>query len=269
MDDLISTEWLEAEIGASDLGVIDASLFLPDAGRDARGEYEAEHIPGAVFLDLAEFADFPSEAKFASRMQTLGLGDGSRFVVYDNSPLHSAARAWWLLRSFGAHHVAVLDGGLAKWKAEGRALESGRPEVRHRHFTAQADTSELAQKADVADAGDTQIVDARSAGRFEASEPEPRPGLAGGHIPGSRNLPQNQLFAADGTWKREDELRAAFTGTGVDVDRPMITTCGSGVTAAVLSFGAHLLGARGVRLYDGSWAEWGADETTPKAMGAA
>lgn len=269
MDDLISTEWLASTLEQSDVRVIDATLFLPDAGRDARAEHEAEHIPGAVFLDLSEFADMPDEARFASRMQTLGLGDGSRFVIYDNSPLHSAARAWWLLRSFGAHYVAVLDGGLAKWKAEGRAVESGRTEVRHRHFTAQADPRGLARMADVRDAGDTQIVDARSAGRFTGEEPEPRPELAGGHIPGSRNLPQTQLFGADGTWKRGDDLRAAFTAAGVDVDKAMITTCGSGVTAAVLSFGAHLLGAKDVRLYDGSWSEWGADASTPKAIGAA
>lgn len=269
MDDLVTTEWLASELGASDLGVIDATLFLPDAGRDPRGEYEAGHIPGAVFLDLAEFADVPTETSFASRMQTLGLGDGSRFVVYDDSPLHSAARAWWLLRSFGAHHLALLDGGLAKWKAEGRVLESGRPQVRHRHFTAQADTGTLARMDDVRTAGDTQIVDARSAGRFAGEEAEPRPGIAPGHIPGSHSLPQAKLFGSDGTWKRGDDLREVFTAAEVDIDRPMITTCGSGVTAAVLSFGAHLLGARDVRLYDGSWAEWGGDPDTPKAIGAA
>ena len=267
MDDLISTEWLAAELGARDLRVIDASLHLPDAARDARAEYEAGHIPGALFLDLAEFKDFPAEAVFASRMRALGVGDGNRIVVYDDSALHSAARAWWLLRSFGARHVALLDGGLAKWRVEGRPLESAAPEFRLSHFTARADTGALARMADVADVRDAQIVDARSAARFAGSEPEPRPGLAGGHIPGSRNLPQGQLFAADGTWKRGEDLRAAFAAAGVDVDRPMITTCGSGVTAAVLSFGAHLLGARDVRLYDGSWAEWGADETTPKAVG--
>lgn len=273
MDDLISTERLADEIGASDLRIIDASLFLPDAGRDARAEYEAEHIPGAVFLDLAEFSDpfneaAPSDARFASRLAELGLGDGSRVVIYDNSPLHSAARAWWLLRSFGARHAALLDGGLAKWKAEGRAVESGRVEARHGHFTARADVRGLARMVDVMEAGEVQIVDARSPGRFSGEEAEPRPGLAGGHIPGSRNLPQGKLFAADGTWKRADALRSSFSDAGVDLDKPMITTCGSGVTAAVLSFGAHLLGKQHVRLYDGSWAEWGADASTPKETGA-
>ena len=269
MDDIVTTDWLAAELGKSDLRVIDATMFLPKDGRDARAEFEAEHIPGTVFLDLAEFADFPSEAKFASRMQTLGLGDGSRFVVYDNTPLHSAARAWWLLKSFGAHYVALLDGGMPKWKAEGRAIEGGRPEVRHRHFTAQADPSGLARIADVKGATGLEIVDARSAGRFSGEESEPRPGLASGHIPGSKNLPQGQLFNGDGTWMQGDALRNAFEGAGVDLGKPMITTCGSGVTAAVLSFGAHLLGKRDVRLYDGSWAEWGADASTPKAVGVA
>ncbi|HZF42734.1 MAG TPA: sulfurtransferase [Sphingomonadaceae bacterium] len=267
MDYLISTEWLAAELGARDLRVIDASLHLPDAAREARAEYANGHIPGAMFLDLAEIKDFPEEATFASRMCALGVGDGNRIVVYDNSALHSAARAWWLLRSFGARHVALLDGGLAKWKAEGRALEEAAPKVRPGHFAARADTGALARMSDVANAGDTQIVDARSAARFAGAEQEPRAGLSPGHIPGSRNLPQGQLFAADGTWKRGNDLRAAFSAAGVDVARPLITTCGSGVTAAVLSFGAHLLGARDVRLYDGSWAEWGADPATPKATG--
>ena len=269
MDDLVSTEWLAGALDEPDIRIIDATLFLPGTGRDARAEHEAGHISGAVFLDLAEFADFPDEARFASRMQALGLDDGARFVVYDKSPLHSAARAWWLLRSFGVHHVALLDGGLAKWKAEGRPLESGPAAVSDGRFTARADRSALATMADVRDAGDTQIVDARSAARFTGEEAEPRPGIAPGHVPGSRNLPQGQLFAPDGTWKRGEELRAAFVAAGIDVGAPLITTCGSGVTAAVLSFGAHMLGARDVRLYDGSWAEWGAHPDTPKAAGAA
>lgn len=267
MDDLILTERLAAEL--QHVRVIDATLFLPDAGRNARAEHEAGHIPGAVFLDLSAFADVPEPARFAEAMGTLGVSEGDTIVVYDDSPLHSAARAWWLLRSFGARSVALLDGGLAKWKAEGRPLESGVADGRITSFAAEADLSRLAQMADVRDAGDTQIVDARSPGRFTGAEPEPRPGIAPGHIPGSRNLPQGQLFATDGTWKRGNELRAAFATAGVDVNRPMITTCGSGVTAAVLSFGAHLLGARDVRLYDGSWAEWGADASTPNAVGSA
>lgn len=269
MDTLVTTEWLAAEIGAPDLVVVDASLFLPDAGRNPRAEYEAEHILGAVFLDLGEFADFPGEEQFAGRLTSMGISDGMRIVVYDNSPLHSAARAWWLLRRFGARDVAMLDGGLAKWKGEGRSLESGAGQSGGGRFTARTDETGLARMADVRSAGDAVIVDARSAARFSGDEAEPRPGLARGHIPGARNLPQGLLFEADGTWKRGDALRQAFEDAGVDFARPMITTCGSGVTAAVLSLGAHLLGKSDVRLYDGSWAEWGADESTPKATGPA
>ena len=280
MDSLVSTEWLASELGAPDLAIIDATKFLDGYGRDARTEYEAGHIPGAVFLDLDELADktpgaphkLPPEHKFASRMQSLGIRDGQRIVVYDDSPLRSAARAWWLLKAFGAHYVAILDGGLAKWKAEGRELESGKPEVRHGHFTPLFDEKAVVDKGAVralAEAGSEQIVDARSASRFSGEEPEARAGLTPGHIPGSRNLPQGSLFNADGTWKRGEALQSAFDQAGVDPARPMVTTCGSGVTATALIFGAHLLGHDGVRLYDGSWSEWGADPDTPKATGAA
>ena len=280
MDMLVSTEWLEAELGAPDLRIIDATLFLASHGRDARAEFEAEHIPGAVFLDLDEVVDsdnpaphmLPPEAKFASRMQSLGLGDGSRFVVYDNTPLHSSARAWWMLKTFGAHYAAILDGGMVKWKAERRPVEAGRPHVRHAHFSPLFDGREVADKGFVSSilgAGSHELVDARSAGRFTGEEAEPRPGLPLGHIPGSKNLPQGQLFNADNTWKQGDALRAAFDAAGVDLARPLVTTCGSGITAAVLLFGARLLGKEDVMLYDGSWSEWGADPATPKATGAA
>ena len=280
MDMLVSTEWLEAELGAPDLRIIDATLFLASHGRDARAEFEAEHIPGAVFLDLEEVADsdnpaphmLPPEAKFASRMQSLGLGDGSRFVVYDNTPLHSSARAWWMLKTFGAHYAAILDGGMPKWKAEGWPVESGRPHVRHAHFSPLFDGREVADKGFVSSilgAGSHELVDARSPGRFTGEEAEPRPGLPVGHIPGSKNLPQGQLFNADNSWKQGDALRAAFDAAGVDLDRPLVATCGSGITAAVLLFGARLLGKEDVMLYDGSWSEWGADPATPKATGAA
>jgi len=279
MDILVSTEWLEAELGAGDLRVIDASVFLPGSGRDARAEYEAQHIPGAVFFDLDEISDdssplphmLPPEHKFASRMQSLGLGDGNRFVVYDNSPLHSAARAWWMLRIFGAHYVALLDGGLQKWKAEGRMLASGREQHRHGHFTAYLDRKAVVDKAAVQAllGGGEAIVDARAPSRFAGDEAEPRAGLEAGHIPGSRNAPQSAFFNEDNTWKVGDALRAVFDEAGVDLARPMVTTCGSGVTAAVVLFGAHLLGKTDVRLYDGSWSEWGADPNTPKAKGAA
>ncbi len=280
MDSLVTTEWLEGELGASDLRVIDSTLFLPGAPRDARAEYEAEHIPGAVFLDLEQVSDssspvphmVPPEPKFASRMASLGLRDGQRFVVYDNSPLHSAARAWWMLKSFGAHYVAILDGGLQKWKAEGRPLESGRPQVRHGHFSPRFDSGAVVDKDGVARLlgdGRHEIVDARGAGRFTGEDAEPRPGMASGHIPGSKNLPQDRLFRDDNSWKQGDELRSAFDSAGVGLDKPMVATCGSGITACVLLFGAHLLGKEDVRLYDGSWSEWGMDPATPKATGPA
>lgn len=278
MDSLVSTEWLEAELDAPDLTVIDATAFLPGSGRDARAEHEAAHIPGAVFLDIDEVSDtgspfphmLPSAAKFASRMQSLGARDGQRFVVYDNSPLHSAARLWWMLRIFGAHYVALLDGGFQKWTAEGRPVESGRSHHRHGHFSAALDAEAVADKAFVlglVGAGSHELVDARPAARFDGGEVEPRPGLASGHIPGARSLPQSELFHPDNSWKKGDDLRAAFESAGVDLDKPMVTSCGSGVTAAVLLFGAHLLGKDDVRLYDGSWSEWAADPATPKAKG--
>jgi thiosulfate/3-mercaptopyruvate sulfurtransferase len=280
MELLVSTDWLANEIGASDLRVVDATWFMPDAGRNAQAEYEGGHIPSAVFMDLEELADansslpntLPPPEKFASRMQSLGLGDGSRIVVYDDSPFKSAARAWWMLTLFGAHDVAILDGGIAKWKAEGRPLETGKPTLRHRHFTVWKDDKAVRSKADMLanlHSKDASIVDARGAGRFTGEEAEPRPEMASGHIPGSRNLPFSQLFNADGTWKRGAELTQAFTDAGVDLNTPMITSCGSGMTAAVVLFGARLTGKTDVALYDGSWSEWGLDADTPKAQGAA
>ncbi|HEX8643122.1 MAG TPA: 3-mercaptopyruvate sulfurtransferase [Allosphingosinicella sp.] len=280
MESLVSTDWLAGELGAADLKVVDATLFLPGSGRDARVEHEAGHIPGAVFMDLDAVADpasalphgWPPSHVFASRMRTLGLGDGDRIVVYDNSPLHSAARAWWMLRSFGAKKVAILDGGLGQWQAEGRPLEGGAALARGGHFTPSAADGAIVDKAFVAaliGSSEVEIVDARPGSRFRGEEGEPRPGVAPGHIPGSKNLPQSELFEADGTFKRGEALRGAFERAGVDLARPMVTTCGSGVTACVLLFGAHLLGKEDMRLYDGSWSEWGADPSAPRAMGTA
>jgi thiosulfate/3-mercaptopyruvate sulfurtransferase len=280
MELLVTTEWLAKEQGASDLRIVDATCFLPGSGRNALAEYEGGHIAGAVFMDLEEIADtnsslpnmLPPPEKFASRMQSLGLGDGSRIVVYDDSPFKYAARAWWMLTLFGAHDVAILDGGIAKWKAEGRPLETGKPMVRHRHFTVWKDDKAVKTKADLLanlHSKEAMVVDARGAGRFTGEEAEPRPEMGSGHIPGSVNLPFLNLYNADGTWKRGDELAAEFTAAGVDLTKPMITTCGSGVTAAILLFGAHLLGKTDVALYDGSWSEWGMDADTPKAQGAA
>jgi thiosulfate/3-mercaptopyruvate sulfurtransferase len=277
MDALVSTDWLDKELQAPDLRVVDATWLMPGDG-DAAASFEQVHIPGAVFMDLAELADagtslpnmLPPAEKFASRMQSLGLGDGSRIVVYDQSPYKSAARAWWMLRTFGAHDVAILDGGLAKWRAEARPTESGKPSVRHRHFTAWNDAKGVRSldqmKANIGSRAE-QVLDARAAARFAGQAAE-KPGVQPGHIPGSRNLPYDQLFNADGTYKTGDELRSAFEQAGIDLDKPVVTTCNSGMTAAVLLFGLHLLG-KDAALYDGSWSEWGADASTPKEVGAA
>jgi thiosulfate/3-mercaptopyruvate sulfurtransferase len=281
MDSLVSTEWLAHDMGASDLRIVDASYHLPDADRDARAEYTAAHIPGAVFLDLAGLVDptspvdntLPSAEKFASRMRNLGLGDGSRIVLYDDSAIHTSARAWYMLNKiFGAHNVAVLDGGLAKWKAQGRPLANGAETLRPRHFTAWSDPAKLRSKADVLanlDGGAEQLVDARGAPRFTGEEKESRPGLASGHIPGSRNVPYKALYNADGTFKNKAALLALFEDAGVDLTRPVVATCGSGMTACAVAFALHLIGKDDVALYDGSWSEWGADPKTPKATGPA
>lgn len=280
MESLVTTDWLAKELGASDLRVVDATKLMSGTERNARAEYEAGHIPTAVFMDLGDLVDpsdpienmAPKAERFASRMQSLGLGDGSRIVLYDDSPLVSASRAWWLLKLFGAHDVALLDGGLAKWKAEARALEMGNHALRHRHFTVWRDAKAVRTKDQVlanVESKAEQLVDARPAKRFTGEDRDPRPGMAPGHIPGSRSLPMSDLFNADGTWKQGDALLAAFAAASIDPARPIITTCGSGMTASALAFAAHLLGNEDVALYDGSWAEWGADPATPKATGAA
>ncbi len=281
MEPLVTPAWLAGEIGARDLRVADASLhanFPGDAPRDARAEFEAGHIPGAVFLDLAAFADaasplpsmLPGAAQFASRMAKLGLGDGTRIVLYDDAPHHTAARAWVMLRAFGFAEVAILDGGLPRWRAEGRPLERGPAAPSPRHATPRTAGAGIVDQAAVAHrltAGE-QVIDARSTARFTGAEADPRPEVAPGHIPGSRNLPYTRLFDADGNWKRGEALAAAFAEAGVDTSRPMTMTCGSGITASVLAFGAHLLGHEAA-VYDGSWSEWGADPATPKATGNA
>ena len=278
MDLLVTTEWLQAELGKPDLKVLDATLFLPEHGRDARAEFESAHIPGAVFMDLEELSDsatdlpfmLPKAEKFASRMQGLGVGDGARVVVYDDSPLHSAARAWWMLGVFGAHQVAVLDGGLAKWRAEGRPVESGKPMVRHRHFTAwddRAGVRTFEQMANAVRTDTAQIVDARSPGRFAGTEPETRAGVRPGHMPGAINLHYAALFEDDGTYKPRSELEAAIRAAGIDPARTVTTTCGSGITAASLVFALALIGHPGAALYDGAWSEWGAKPSTPVVTG--
>ena len=265
---LVSTEWLAAHLDDPDLRIIDASWHMPAAGRDARAEYEAAHIPGARFFDIDAIADSrsplphmaPQPELFISRLRAMGIGDGHQVVVYDNSGVHSAARVWWLFRLMGKTDVAMLDGGFAKWQAEGRPVEDMPPITRDRHMTVQRQAAlvrDVTQVAAAAKLGDHQIVDARSAARFRGDEPEPRPGLRAGHIPGARNVPSGQLYNPDGTMKSPEELRAVFESAGVDLARPVITTCGSGITAASLALALERLGKRDWSLYDGSWTEWG------------
>jgi thiosulfate/3-mercaptopyruvate sulfurtransferase len=280
MDLLVSTDWLADELGADDLVILDATLFLPGTGRDAAEEYAQGHIPGAGFLDLPTLIDaddprpgmVPPATLFAERVGALGVGDGSRVVLYDNSPLRSVARAWWLFRLFGARNVAILDGGMQKWLAEGRALDRETPTRAERRFTPRKDEAMVRTKPDLLaniDSSAAQVLDARGMPRFTGEEAEPRPGMASGHIPGSLCLPYGQLFNPDNTWKSADDLRALFKGAGINLNEPVIVTCGSGVTAADLLVAAWLTGKTDVTLYDGSWGEWGADPATPKATGPA
>jgi len=274
MDDLVSTQWLAGHL--TEVVPVDCSWFMPSSGRDAKAEFSAGHIPGARFLDIDAVSDpdqapphmLPGAEAFAAAMERIGIGRDDRIVVYDNSPLRTAARGWFMLRHFGAEQVAILDGGLEKWKLEGRALESGEPEPREARFVAVERKGEVVALGDVL-AGVGTLVDARGKGRFEGTEEDPRPGVASGHIPGARNLPYAALYNEDGTFRSEAELRRIFGDAGIDPEAPFVATCGSGVTANSLIFAARLLGNRDTRLYDGSWSEYGADPSTPKRTGPA
>lgn len=270
MQSLVSTAWLADRLGTPGLVVLDATFVpvQPDPPRDEAAEYAAAHIPGARFLDLralstGQATSLPSADKLAARLGELGLTDDAQVVLYDNSPHHTAARGWWLLRRFArALPVAILDGGLGKWQAERRPVEQGECVAMPTRFAADPDLAAVRTKAMILAGDGAQLVDARSPARFDGSEADPR-GLPSGHIPGSTNLHYARFFRADGTWRPPEELGRLFADAGVDLDRPVTTTCGSGITAAIPAFALHLLG-RDAALYDGSWTEWAADPQTPK-----
>jgi len=265
---LVSTQWLAAHLKDPDLRIIDGSWYLPSSGRDALAEYRSAHIPHARFVDLDDVSDLRSEMphtappveKFMSRMRALGIGDGHQVVVYDGAGLFSAARFWWFFRLMGKTDVAVLDGGFPKWQAEGHPVEDMDPIIRDRHMTVQRQAGLIKDVTQVASApklGDHTILDARANARFRGEAPEPREGLRAGHIPGSRNVPFTDLLRPDGTMKDPEELKDVFNDAGADLSKPVITTCGSGVTAAVINLALERLGNRNHALYDGSWSEWG------------
>jgi thiosulfate/3-mercaptopyruvate sulfurtransferase len=275
----VSTTQLADQFGAPDLAIIDASFFMPAENRDAKAEYFAGHIPGAAFFDIDAIADhttplphmLPTPDDFAAAVGKLGLSESMRIVVYDASCLVGAARVWWTLRLFGAEHVTILEGGLQQWLKEGRPLESGCREPEPRVFTPRFSRSGVAAADDVVEASEAnsaQIIDARSVARFTGDAPEPRPGLRSGHIPGSRSLPWNKV-AENSRIKPASEVKSALAEAGVDLERPIITTCGSGVTAAILLLAIETIGKNDVALYDGSWSEWGGRSDLPVAVGAA
>lgn len=277
MDALVTTDWLADQLGADGLVVLDATYTstLPGSARqDPRAEYAGGHIPGALLLDLDTLVDagdplpsmLPPRDLFEARMAALGIDAASRVVLYDNSPHHTSCRAWWVLGRFGIA-ASLLDGGIAKWKAEGRPLAQDAPSPARSTFEAGMPRTQVRSLAEMR-ATDEQIVDARSAARFTGEEPDPRKECSPGHIPGSKNIPYGRFFEADGRWKQPDAIRAVFADAGLDPSKPLVATCGSGITASVIAFAGHLIG-REVPVYDGSWSEWGARPDTEKALGPA
>lgn len=283
MDDprtLVSTDWLAAHMKDPDLRIIDASWHMPAENRDPKAEYDAAHIPGARFFDIDEIADLrsdlphmaPTVEKFMSRMRAMGVGDGHQVVVYDTNGVNSACRVWWLFKLMGQNDVAVLDGGLPKWQAEGREIEDLPPVIRDRHMTVRRQNhlvKDVTQVSSASKLGDYEIIDARSAARFKGEAEEPRAGLRSGHIPNSKNVPFAELMNDNGTLKSPEECRAVFEAAGVDLSKPAITSCGSGVTACILALAMERFGKSDYSVYDGSWTEWGAFPTLPIATGEA
>lgn len=280
MELLLTTDWLAHNLGVPDLRVLDATHYALEPMRDAAADFAKRRIPGARFLDLPNLTDksdpvagqAPSAEQFAARMAAIGIGMKDRVILYDSAPHRTSARGWWLFRLFGFDNVVLLSGGLDRWEAERRPFESGVP-IEPGGGAVFADkqparVKTFAEMKALVDGGGAQIVDARSAARFSGEEADPRPGVAPGHIPGAKNLPYTMLFNPDGTWKRGGQLAMEFEKAGIDLWKPVVATCGSGVTAAILLYGLALLGRDDWSLYDGSWSEWGADPTTPKATGA-
>jgi thiosulfate/3-mercaptopyruvate sulfurtransferase len=277
---LVSTEWLAAHLKDPDLRILDASWYMPAEARDGQAEFDKAHIPGARFFDIDDVSDnrsdlphmAPPVEKFMSRLRAMGVGDGHQVVVYDGAGIFSAARVWWLFKLMGQDNVAVLDGGLPKWQAEGRPVDDLPPVIRDRHMTVRRRpemVKDVTQVSSAAKLGDYVIVDARAPERFRGDVPEPREGLRAGHIPGSRNVFFKSLLNGDQTMKSPAEITAIFEAAGVDLSKPVITSCGSGVTAAVLSLALEATGKTDHSLYDGSWTEWGAFPTVPVATGEA
>jgi len=275
---LVSTDWLANHLKDPDLRVLDGTWFMPSEGRNAKAEYAQVHIPGARFFDIDDISDnrsdlphmAPPVEKFMSRMRAMGVGDGHQVVVYDAHGLFSAARVWWLFRLMGQENIAVLDGGLPKWQAEGRPTEDMPPIVRDRHMTVRRQNQmvkDVTQVSSASKLGDYEILDARSPGRFRGDDPEPREGLRSGHIPRSKNVYYRDLLNEDGTMKTPDDLRTTLNSAGVDMGKPAITSCGSGVTAAIINLALERVGKTDHALYDGSWTEWGAFPTVPVATG--
>ena len=275
MDSLVSTQWLAEQLGTSDLVVLDASMHLPDSPRNSAAEFAEGHIPGARFLDLVSFVDaasdvpkaFPTAHQFAVRMGQMGVAPDSHVVLYDDSQIRSSARAWYIFRLHGFRNVAILDGGLAKWTAEGRALDTGAASCSQTKFPHSPRSGTVRTKAEIlANCGSAaeQVVDARDAARFAGEEGSG----SEGHVPGARNVPFPKLLAEDGTYRSPEAIGAVFRAAGIDLTKPVVTSCNSGMTACVLAFGLHRAGAREVAVYDGSWMEWGADPDTPKEKGA-